>query len=119
MNNYSEALEDDTPKRERWLDFTVSITLKHNLGSFGIRREYLGEFRFCAKSRAEAVTIAGLFTKDESLSIDTQKLVEIVGSVPVPWEEVELAQCQRGTRRTDMSIRELSGWIDELEAELV
>jgi len=105
---------------ERWLEFTVRITPKHNFGSFGIRHERLGEFRFCAQSREDAIAIAGPFTKGATRSISTEKLVEVAGCVPVRWEEVELARLQSAMRQTGhlRSIHELKSEIDELEWSL-
>lgn len=101
---------------DRWYEFTVNVTIKRNEGSFGINYDRQGEFRFCAKSRDDARAIAGHHVTGATHSIDTTRMIQIVDSVPVPWEVVELARCQRGTGQKDMSIRELKAWIDEVEA---
>lgn len=104
---------------ERWLEFTIRITLKHNLGSFGIQHDRLGEFKFCAQSREDAIAIAGPFTPGAMRPISTEKLVEVVEYVPVPWAVVELARCKSGTQHKDMSLAELKSWIEEVEAEVM
>lgn len=104
---------------ERWIEFTVQITLKINEGSFGIHFDRQGEFRFCAQSREDARAIAGHWVKGATRSFNIEKLVQIVDSNPVPWEVVELARCKQGVGQKDMTIPELAAWIEELEAELV
>jgi hypothetical protein len=96
---------------QRWYEFAVNITLKINNGSFGIRYERQGEFRFCAQ-RSDAAAIAGHFTKGAMKSISTTKMVQIVGMVPVsrevfPLESPAIKSCW-----------EVASELEELEAEL-
>ena len=69
--------------RPDWREFTVNVTIKINEGSFGIKYERQGEFRFCAASRKDAVAQSGYHVKDSKSTIDTTRMVEIVGSVSV------------------------------------
>lgn len=78
--------------REQWIDVTVNVTIRQNLGSFGISYDRQGEFRFCARSREEAVGIAGHFVKGATRPISDVRMAQIVGYVPVPWEVVEMAR---------------------------
>ena len=71
---------------ERWIEYTVRITLKTNEGSFGIRYEHQGEFRCCAQSSHDARAIAGPHVPGATRSIDVTRMVEIVSSVPVSRE---------------------------------
>lgn len=64
-----------------YTQFTVRVTLKHNNGSFGIKYERLGEFVFCAQSVPDARAIAGPHVKGSKRSIDTTRMVEVVGAV--------------------------------------
>jgi hypothetical protein len=68
----------------RWIEYAINVTLKINRGSFGIKYDRQGEFRFCARSRSDAVAIAGHHVKGAATSIDTTRMVEIVGAVPLP-----------------------------------
>lgn len=97
---------------QRWYEFAVNVTLKINNGSFGIRYERQGEFIFCAKSRHDAVAIAGYFTKGAMRSVSTTKMVQIVGMVAVsrevfPRESPAIQSCW-----------EVASELEELEAEL-
>lgn len=67
----------------KWIEFTVNVTLKHNLGAFGVKHEHLGEFVFCAQSGSNAGALAGPFTAGAKRLIDTTRIVEVVGSVSV------------------------------------
>jgi hypothetical protein len=93
----------------RPVEYTVKVTLKINNGSFGIKYKPQGEFIFCAQSRSDAVAIAGHHVKGATRSIDTTRIVEIVGSVSVSREVFPLVHPQ---------LRSLSEYASELEAEL-
>jgi hypothetical protein len=67
----------------RWKEFIVRVTLKINRGSFGIKYDRQGEFRFCAQSAFDARAIAGYHVKGSRSTIDTTRMVEVVDSVPV------------------------------------
>lgn len=67
----------------QWIEYTVNVTLKINRGSFGIKYERQGEFTFCAQSRSDAVAIAGHHVSGAVSTIDTTRMVEIVGFIPV------------------------------------
>jgi len=67
----------------RFKEFTVNVTLKINQGSFGIKYERQGQFRFCALNERDAVAHAGYLVKGAKRTIDTTRMVEIVGSVSV------------------------------------
>lgn len=70
----------------KYYEFSVRVTLKHNNGTFGIKYERLGEFVFCAQSAADARAIAGPSTAGAKRSIDTTRMVEVVGVVSVSRE---------------------------------
>jgi hypothetical protein len=77
---------DDTEKEAimgPWWEFTINLTLKVNRGSFGIKYERQGEFRFCAQSSEAARAVAGHYVKGSTGTIDTTRLVEVVSSIPV------------------------------------
>lgn len=91
---------------ERWYEFAVNITLKVNNGSFGIKYDRQGEFRFCAQSAHDARAIAGHHVKGAVSSIDTTQMVQIVGAVPVRREVFPMVHAQ---------LRSLSEYASELE----
>jgi hypothetical protein len=61
-----------------WIEFTVSITVKINRGTFGIKCERYGEFKFCAQSRSDAVTLAAGNVKGPG-----ERMVQVVGAIPI------------------------------------
>jgi|ERR1051326_517118 hypothetical protein len=65
----------------RWIEFTVNVTVKINRGTFGIKYERYGEFRFCARSRSDAVTLAASNVRGEG-----ERMVQVVGAIPLPPE---------------------------------
>jgi hypothetical protein len=92
----------------KWIQFTVNVTLKH-VSKFGIDYERLGEFVLCAQSAQDARAIAGPHVKGSKRSIDTTRMVEVVGMVSVsrevlPLEAPALKSC-----------REYASEIEELE----
>jgi hypothetical protein len=100
-------LNQTMTNQTRWYEYTVSITLKVNKGSFGIKYEHQGEFRFCAQSPADARSIAGHSAKGATRSIDVTKIVEIVGCVPVSKEEIpERTYCGDSVRGCGASLTE-------------
>lgn len=66
-----------------WHEFTIGVTLKINQGKFGIRYDRQGEFTFCARSRDDARAIAGHHVKGERFSIDTTRMIEIIGAISI------------------------------------
>lgn len=83
----------------KYYEYTVNVTLKHSLGSFGIKYEHLGEFVFCTQSASDARAIAGPHVKGSKRSIDTTRMVEVVGAVSVsrevfPLESPALKSCR-------------------------
>lgn len=72
-----------TASSDRFKEFTVNVTLKTNHGSFGIKYERQGEFRFCALNERDAVAHASYHVKGVTSTIDTTRMVEIVGTVSV------------------------------------
>lgn len=62
-------------------EFTVRVALRINRGSFGIKYDRQGEFRFCAQSAHDARAIAGYHVKGSVSTIDTTRMVEVVDSV--------------------------------------
>lgn len=92
---------------ERWYEFTVKVTLKINNGSFGIKYDRQGEFIFCAQSRSDAVAIAGHHVKGGVSTIDTTRIVEIVGSVSVSREVFPLVHARlKSPREIDSELTE-------------
>lgn len=80
------------------------------LGSFGIQYDRQGEFRFCAESAHDARAVAGHHVKGVVSSINTTRMVEIVGAVRVsrevfPLESPMLKSC-----------REYASEFEEMEA---
>lgn len=67
----------------RWIEFEISIVHKISRGSFGIKYERQGAFRFCAQSVPHAVAIAGYHVKGAKTSIDVTRMVQVVGAIPV------------------------------------
>lgn len=67
-------------RTDQWYEFTVNVTLKVNNGTFGIKYDRHGDFTFCAQSAADARAIAGHSVAGEVFSIDTMRIIEIVGS---------------------------------------
>lgn len=94
---------------DKWIQFTVNVTLKHNLGSFGIKYERLGEFVFCAQSAQDARAVAGPHVKGSKRSIDTTRMVEVVGMVSVGREVFPMVHAP---------LKSLSEVASELEEEL-
>lgn len=80
-----EVFNDGKPLTELryWCEFTIRVTLKINRGSFGMKYDRQGEFTFCARSRNDARAIAGHHVKGERFSIDTTRIVEIVGAISI------------------------------------
>lgn len=72
-------------RHDSWTQFTVNVTLKH-VSKFGIHFERLGEFVLCAQSHHDAISIAGPSTAGAKRSIDTTRIVEVVGMVTVDRE---------------------------------
>ena len=66
---------------DRWIAFTVNVTVKINRGTFGIKYERYGEFRFCAQSRSDAVALAASNVRGEG-----ERMVRVVGAIPLPPE---------------------------------
>ncbi len=66
---------------KRWIEFCVNVTVKINRGSFGIKYERYGEFRFCAQSHSDAVSLAASNVKGEG-----ERMVHVVGAIPLPPE---------------------------------
>lgn len=67
----------------RWIECEISIVHKINRGSFGIKYERQGTFRFCARSEDDAVAVAGHHVMGATTSIDTSQMVQVVGAIPV------------------------------------
>lgn len=64
-------------------EFTVNVTVKTDRGSFGPYYDRQGEFTFCAQSAHDARAIAGRRVKGSVSTIDTTRMVEVVGSIPI------------------------------------
>lgn len=96
-------------RNQRWYEYAVNVTLKINEGSFGIDYDYQGEFNFCAQSPHDARAIAGYHVKDSVSNVDTTRIVEIVGKVPVSREVLPLQS--PGLK----SCRDIKSEIEELE----
>jgi len=94
---------------DRWYEYVVNVTRKINEGSLGIKYERQGEFIFCAQSADDARAIAGYHVKDGFSSVDTTRMVQIVGKVPVS-REVFL--------RESPSLKSCFEYASELEAEM-
>lgn len=91
-----------------YTQFTVNVTLKH-VSKFGIKYDRLGEFVFCAQSAADARAIAGPSTAGATRSIDTTRMVEVVGSVSVSREVFPMAHAPL------KSLSEVASELEELE----
>ncbi len=72
-----------TANKIRFKEFTVNVTLKINEGSFGIKYERQGEFRFCALNQRDAMAHAGYHVKGATSTIDTTRMVRVVDSISV------------------------------------
>lgn len=94
---------------DKWYEFTVNLTLKINRGSLGIKYDHQGEFIFCAQSPHHARSIAGYHVKDSVSTINTTRIVEIVGSIRVSREVLPLES--PGLK----SLTEVASELDELE----
>lgn len=75
----------------KWSEFCVRVSFKHNRGSFGIKYEHQGVFRFCAQSPHDARAVAGHYVKGATFTIDTTRIVEVVAFVPVLGEVAKWA----------------------------
>lgn len=95
----------------RWYEFTIMLAIKRNYGSFGIKREYCGVFTFCARSRAEAVMLAGGNAKGQG-----ERIVHVVSILPTDHEVKEAAQVFPIESPGLKSIREIASEIKESEA---
>lgn len=65
----------------RWFEYIVNVTVKINRGTFGIKYERLGEFRFCSTTPHEASLAAAQNVRPREFGETV--MTEIVSAVSV------------------------------------
>lgn len=101
-----ETREQKMDKRS--IEFTILVTLKQNLGIFGVMRTR-HEFRFCADSADDARALACSNVPSRGYPHDVRE-IQVLDCIPVSKEVFPVQGAQL------RSLREVQSERDELEA---